>query len=114
MGASETGKSTAIRLGLSMFGCDHIARYVKGTNAAFVERASRSSIPFAIEEARGSRKNTGSNNLDLSELVMALSNGSRSANMKTGSLKPVTVPIISSNFDLEDIERFVENIVTSK
>lgn len=51
LGESETEKSTAIRAGLSLFGCDEISRFVKGTNAAFLEIAGRSTLPFGIEEA---------------------------------------------------------------
>ena len=109
LGESETGKSTAIRFGLSLFGCDEISRYVKGTNAAFTDRACNSAIPFAIEEARGSKRSSvGNNNFDLSDLVMALSNGSRSTNMKTGSVKPKTVPVLSSNYDMENLARYVQ------
>ena len=49
-GCSETGKSTAIRAALSLFGCDDIGRYVKGTNAAFLERSSLSTLPYSIDD----------------------------------------------------------------
>ena len=83
LGESETGKSTAIRAGLSLFGCDDISRYVKGSNAALLERACRSSIPFAIEEGKGSKTKSKPNSLDLAELIMSVSNGSRSTNLKS-------------------------------
>ena len=108
LGESETGKSTAIRAGLSLFGSDDISRYV---NAALLERACRSTIPFAIEEGKGSKTKSKPNSLDLAELIMSVSNGSRSTNLKSGTLKPRTAPVISSNFDLEDIERFVYDTV---
>ena len=104
IGESETGKSTAIRAALSLFGCNQISRYVKGTNALFMERASRSTLPFGIEEAVPSKKGK-TNKLDLTELVIDLYDGAVSANMKTGALKPKSVPVLATNFDVEDIER---------
>ena len=56
IGESETGKSTAIRAALSLFGCQKIGCYVKSTNALFLEQASRSTLPFGIEEALPSSK----------------------------------------------------------
>ena len=104
MGPSETGKFTAIRAALSLFGVHRISRYVKGTNAIFMERASSSSIPFGIEEAVPSRKGKP-NKLDLTELVIDLYDGAISANMKTGALVPKCVPVIATNFDVEEMDR---------
>lgn len=104
IGESETGKSTTIRAALSLFGCHQISRYVKGTNALFMERASKSSLPFGIEEAMPTRKGK-SNKLDLTELVIDLFDGAISANMKTGALKPKTVPVLATNFEVEEIDR---------
>lgn len=104
MGDSETGKSTALKAALSLFGCNQISCYVKGTNALFMERASRSSLPFAIEEAMPSKKGK-MNKLDLTELVIDLYDGAISANMKTGTLKPKSAPVIATNFELDDIDR---------
>ena len=105
MGPSETGKSTAIRAALALFGVHKTSRYVKGTNALFMERASCSSIPFGIEEAVSSKK--GKYKLDLTELVIDLYDGAISANMKTGSLVPKCVPVLATNFDVEDMDRYV-------
>ena len=106
MGESETGKSTAIRTALGLFGCHQIGRYVKGTNAIFLERSSKSSIPFGIEEAMPSTK-AHSNKLDLGELVIDLYDGAISANMKSGIVKPKSAPIIATNFKVEEIARYV-------
>ena len=47
-----------------------------------MERASRSTLPFGIEEAVPSKKGK-TNKLDLTELVIELFDGAVSANMKT-------------------------------
>lgn len=113
-GESETGKSTAIRAGLSLFGCDEICRYVKGTNAAFMERASRSTLPFGIEDpAKGKHGKSKANQLDISELIIDLYNGVRSANLKTGSLKPQSVPVLASNFDVEELDRLADECTSN-
>ena len=104
IGESETGKLTAIRAALSLLGCHQILRYVKGTNVLFMERASQSTLPFGIEEAVPSKKGN-TNKLDLTELVIDLFDGAVSANMKTGALKPKSVPVLATNFDVEDIDR---------
>lgn len=107
LGEAETGKSTAIRAGLAVFGGDEICRYVKGKNAAFLDRSSRSALPFAIEEASKGKAKSRTNQLDLTELIVDLYNGVRSTNMRTGSMKPKSIPIIASNFGIEDMERYV-------
>lgn len=110
IGESETGKSTAIRAGLSLFGCDEISRYVKGTTAAFMERASRSTLPFAIEEAKGKKGKSKVNQVDLTELIIDLYNGSRTANLRTGFVKPRSIPILATNFDVDQMERSVIDV----
>lgn len=42
------------------------------------------------------------NQLDITELVI---DRVRSANMKTGSLKPKAIPVLASNFDIDERER---------
>jgi hypothetical protein len=49
---------------MTLIGGDEVCRYVKGTNAAFLERSYRSTLPFAIKEA-GKGKNPKANKLDL-------------------------------------------------
>ena len=70
----------------------------------FLARASRSSLPFGIEEAFPSKKGK-QHKLDLSELVNDLFDGSCSANMKTGTVQPRCVPLVATNFEVEDVER---------
>lgn len=108
IGEAETGKSTAIRAGLSLCACDQLSLYVKGTNAAFLERSNRSTLPFGIEEgARGKKGKSRANQLDMPELIIELYNGSRMTNLKSGTMKPRSIPVVASNFDVEDMEKFV-------
>ncbi len=102
---SETGKSTAVVAALALFGCDDIGVSVKMTNAILIERACSTGLPFGIEEGKRASSRSKSNQIDVSEMIMDLSNGSCSANMKVGTMKPQTVPLVASNFDMDDMAR---------
>ena len=54
IGDSESGKSTAIRLALSSFGCQRIGLHVKGSNALFTY-GKKFHLPFgyAKQESKG-------------------------------------------------------------
>ncbi len=45
-GEAETGKSTALQAGLSLFGCDEIGMCVKASNSILLERACSSGKQF--------------------------------------------------------------------
>lgn len=92
-------------------GCDEIGRYVKGTNAILLERACRSGLPFGVEEVKGSKSQGRTNQLDIGDLIIDVTNGSRSTNMNTLTMKPKTVPVVASNFAMDDIERSVHSII---
>ena len=57
------------------------------------------------EAAKGKSAKSKANQLDITELVIDLYNGVRSTNLKTGSLKPKSIPVLASNFDIEEVER---------
>lgn len=73
---------------------------MKGTNAFFLERASLSSLPFAIDDPPKAAKGG-----DLSDLVVDLFNGCKTANLKAGSLQPLSTAIVATNFNLQKEER---------
>ena len=49
-GPTETGKSTSLKVGLSLTGGQKNAFYSKGTKAYFLERAALSCLPFGIDD----------------------------------------------------------------
>ncbi|SMN12438.1 hypothetical protein SPBRAN_888 [uncultured Candidatus Thioglobus sp.] len=55
-GPSATGKTTAIKVGLSLFGCCNNNVFVKGTNRAFLERSSMSTLPYGIDDPKSKKK----------------------------------------------------------
>ena len=105
-GESGTGKSTAIGAFLSMIGLYDRQLFVKGTNAAFLERSSKSSLPYGIDDPnKGKQVLSKSNIVDLGELAVDLYKGARTANMRTGSMKPLSIPIVATNFGPDVLDR---------
>lgn len=94
-GPSSTGKTTAIKFGLSLFGCSNNNMFVKGTNRGFLERSSMSCLPYGIDDLKITAKSKA-NMLDIGELAVDLYNGSPTTNYSTGILKPLSIPIIAT------------------
>ena len=100
-GPPATGKSTAIKVGLSLFGCSNNNVFVKGTNRGFLERSSISTLPYAIEDPSNRKGKSKANSLDIEELAVDLYNGSPTTNYNSGILQPLSIPLIATNFDGE-------------
>jgi hypothetical protein len=98
-GLPATGKSTAIKVGLSLFGCSNNNLFVKGTNRGFLERSSISSLPYAIEDPANKKSKSKANCIDIEELSVDLYNGSPTTNYNSGILRPLSIPLIATNFD---------------
>lgn len=77
---------------------------MKGTNSFFHERASLSSLPFAIDDPPQNTKGKSSS-MDICDLVVDFFNGGKTANLKGGSLKPLSTAIVATNFELRNEER---------
>ena len=90
-GPPATGKSTAIKVGLSLFGCSNNNVFVKGTNRGFLERSSISSLPYAIEDPSNRKGKSRANYLDIEELAVDLYNGSSTTNFNAGILQPMSI-----------------------
>ena len=86
-GPSETGKSTAIKLGLAMVGMDETAKYVSGSAAFFLERSA-----LAI----WNRCPPEPNSIKPSDVIVSIYNGAKTANMKR-NLTPRSCPVFASN-----------------
>ena len=105
-GPTETGKSTSLKVGLSLTGGQKHAFYAKGTNAYFLERAALSCLPFGIDDPNMSTYG-GRKQLDIGELVVDLYNGAKTANLRSGARQPSSVPIIATNTPPKDDPRLV-------
>ena len=104
-GPSATGKSTAIKVGLSLFGSCNNNVFVKGTNRGFLERSSMSSLPYGIDDPKTGKSRSKANQLDLCELAVDLYNGSPTTNYNTGVFTPLSIPLVATNFESETEER---------
>lgn len=106
-GSPGTGKTTAIRAGLSLFGCANNNMFVKGTKRGFLERSSISALPFGIDDPGHAKGKSRANYLDIPELVVDLYNGAPTTNFNTGILVPMSLPVIATNFDTDASSRYV-------
>ena len=105
-GESGTGKSTSMKAALTLFGCSHNGIFSKGTNAGMLERSSRSTLPYGIDDpskARGCR----TNQLDIGELCVDLYNGQKTINLRSGASNPAGTAIIVTNFEEQELDRCV-------
>ena len=59
----------------------------------FLERSSLSSLPFALDDPPKSAKGS-----DLSDFVVDLYNGCKTANLKAGSLQPLSTSLLTTVF----------------
>ena len=91
-GPPATGKTSSVNGFLALRGSYKNNMYVTGTNRAFRERASLSSLPFGMDNPSDKRKGKSkANNLDIAELAIDLYNGSPTTNYQTGTLYPLSL-----------------------
>ncbi|XP_064393840.1 uncharacterized protein LOC135341260 [Halichondria panicea] len=100
VGPTETGKSTALKAALSIFGMAKDAFYVEGSNAYFMERSALSCMPYGIDEATAHSKQ-----LDVVKLIVDLHGAAKTANLRRGAFLPLSVPVIATNDKLKDDPR---------
>lgn len=73
------------------------------TNAYVIERASVSTLPFAIDDPA----NKPAKGADLNEVVVDLYNHGQCGTMRKGAVLPVSAPLIATNYPLKEDERLV-------
>ena len=77
------------------------AIYERATNAFILERASASTLPFALDDpAEQSTKQC-----NLGDVIVDLHNGGRSGNMRKGVTRAISAPLIAINHELPHNER---------
>lgn len=92
--ACGTGKTTALRCGLSIVGAHPARFYSKESGEKYSEISSQSNLPFAIDDPKSQAA--------ISDLSIALFNGAKATTLKRGDSKPLSMPIISANFTTSD------------
>ncbi len=71
------------------------------TNIYILERASVSTIPFAIDDPLEKPSKAS----DLNELIADLYNRESSGSMRRGSITPISSPLIATNYSVSKGER---------
>ena len=79
--------------------------YVNGSNAFSMERSSLSLL-YAIDDPPKASPSKGSC-VDINSLIVDLFNGCQTANLRSGPLKPLLIPLIASNYNLKEEENSV-------
>ncbi len=93
LGESQTRKTTALQLALSLFGCNKKTFYSKGSKESFLQKCSQSTIPVECDNPVSPKA--------VGQLVVELFNGAR-VTMVKGDIRPLTGLIISENFNLSE------------
>ena len=91
-GASGTGKTTALRSGLSLLGAHEKRFFSHGTKEKYTLRCSECAIPVGCDDPV-SELHTG-------QMVVDLYNGAKFTTVKHGDLKPLSTAIVSANFTM--------------
>lgn len=89
-GPSGTGKTTALRSGLSLIGAQEKRFFSRGTKEKYSQHCCESSFPIGCDDPL-SEAHTG-------QLVVDLYNGAKSTTIKHGEMKPLSTAIVSANF----------------
>ena len=77
---------------------------MKGTNAFFLERACVLFMPSAIDDPQ---KQTARNiSVNVSDLIIDLYNGAKTANLRKGSLKSKSAPLVATNYDIKSADQY--------
>ena len=79
------------------------AIYEKFTNCFILERAAASTLPFGIDDPND-KSNKGSN---LNEILVDLYNQGKTGSLRRTTLIPKSIPIVATNYKLNQDERFV-------
>ena len=93
-GPSGTGKTLSLRSALALFGAHNMHLFQHCTLQYFAARCAECSIPFGIDDPTHTK--------ELGELLLSIFGSTKTANISRGFRKPITSPIISANFSLQD------------
>ena len=77
------------------------ALYRRGTNVFLLERVELSSLPFGIDDPPKGQKGS-----DISDLVIDLYQGGKTANLRKGAVCPKSLPLVASNFNIRSEARY--------
>ena len=100
-GNPGTGKTTALKCGLAMMGLLPHRLWSNGTREMFVQLCCAGYMPLGIDDPKSKAI--------ISELVMTLFGGANECTIGRGSYKPTSMAVISANFTVNDMEKYVKH-----
>jgi hypothetical protein len=96
-GPSGTGKTTALRCGLSLIGSYPDRLFCSGTKEKYLELCTVSSFPIGIDDPSIQKA--------IDSLAVELFNGAKSGNITRGIRLPLTTAVITANFTTSSAQR---------
>ena len=77
------------------------AIYEKFTNAFILERATVSTLPFAVDDPSQKPSRTS----DINDVIVDIYNRRKIASMRRGATVPISAPLVATNYSLRHEER---------
>lgn len=97
-GQSGTGKTTALRAGLTIVGAYPERFYSKASLAKYCELSSNSTLPYGIDDPKSRTA--------LGDLTVALFNGAKEGTISKGEKAPSCMAVISANFTTSEQTKY--------
>lgn len=99
-GPPSTGKTLSLQAALSLFGANNSKNHYNSCSKPYcLRRSSLSTVPFGIDDPNLAG--------DISDIVISLYNGTISANISQGGIKPISCPLYCTNFTFGSNERYI-------
>ena len=100
VGPPSTGKTISLQASLALFGANNSKNHYNSCSKAYcLQRCAMSTIPFGIDDPNCTA--------DISDIILCLYNGTISANIAQGGVKPLSCPLYCANFNFGSNERYV-------
>lgn len=96
-GGPGTGKTTALRCGLSLLGCDKTRLFSKATKEKYSSLCAKSTLPLVIDDPRSQSA--------IGDLVLSLYNGAYEGTISRGMERPMAMALIGANFTTSEKEQ---------
>ena len=98
VGPPSTGKTISLQASLALFGANNSKNHYNSCSKAYcLQRCAISTIPFGIDDPNCTA--------DISDIILCLFNGTISANVAQGGVKPLSCPLYCTNFTFGNNER---------
>ena len=100
VGDSGTGKTLSLACALALCGQEQTGALMKTkatTDAFILERCSCSTLPFSLDDPQKME--------DIGDLLIGICNGRLTGNLKSGTRRPRSCPMLACNFSVGHVAR---------